>query len=110
MDRHTTELDLAVIEAQLATPEAQAALDRVQGFHSMARLTGTNYDACLDHLSRLADPRFAAQLVAAPGSSTAAEYVEELQHRTASYVVSSVSLLEHIEHHVRSHFPDPEQF
>ena len=99
--------ELAAIEAELAKPEAVAVLDRVQGFHSMARLATANYQACLDHLGRLSDRRFSMSLLDDPQAPDSVLYVEQLQHCAANHVLSSVLLLEHIEHHVTAHFPDP---
>jgi hypothetical protein len=82
-------------------------LERVQGFHSMARLTTANFEECLAHFEPLADPDFSRRLLDQPEAANSIAYVERLQHRAANYVLSSVLLLEHVKHHVVTKFPDP---
>ena len=107
-ERQQLIVELAAIDEYLASPEVFDTLDRVQGFHSMARLTTSNLATFEAHLRPLADRAFAAQLLDAPDASETLQYVERLQHLAANYFLSAVPLLEHIRLHVDTHYPDPD--
>lgn len=100
-------VELAAIDQYLASADVFETLDRVQGFHSMARLTTSNLAAFEAHLRPLADPAFAEQLLNASAAPLSLRYVERVQHLAANYFLSAVPLLEHIKLHVETHYPDP---
>ena len=106
-EREQLTVELAAIDEYLASTDVFETLDRVQGFHSMARLTTSNLAAFEAHLTPLADPAFAKQLLDAPTAPLSLQYVERLQHLAANYFLSAVPLLEHIKLHVEAHYPDP---
>lgn len=106
-ERERLTVELTAIDEYLASAEVFEKLDRVQGFHSMARLTTSNLADFEAHLTPLATPAFAKQLLDAPTAPLSLQYVERLQHLAANYFLSAVPLLEHIKLHVDAHYPDP---
>lgn len=108
MGRHRNDLlaELAAVDAQLAAPEVVDLLARVQGLHSMARLTAFNLSSFEEQVAQLSNASFSRQLLMEPRSQAHLQFVERLQHLMANYVLSAVPLLEHARSHVVEHYPD----
>jgi hypothetical protein len=104
-ERETIKAEVASIDEQLAADAVTAVLTRVQGLHSMARLTAFNIAAFDEHISSLTDEAFVRSLLADPQSPAYTGFIERLTHLAHNYLLSAIPLLEHTALHVRTHYP-----
>lgn len=108
-ERRSTIARIAEIDGLLARPEAVRIQWLVDGPKSMARLTDANLRAFEAQVDRLADPPYADAIIDDPFGADHRLFVERLQHLAANYLLSAVPFLEHLELHVRTHYPDESQ-
>jgi hypothetical protein len=104
-EREAIKAEVAYIDEHLAADAVTTVLTRVQGLHSMARLTAFNLAAVDEHVSSLSDESFARSLLADLQSPSYLAFVERFTHLAHNYLLSAIPLLEHTAIHVRTHYP-----
>lgn len=104
VERDKIEAELASVEEQLVSDTVGDVLTRVQGLHSMARLTEFNIAAFEDQLRVLSNEEYASSLVANPRASESTAFIDRLRHLGHNYLLSAIPFLEHAALHVKTHY------